>query len=120
MPFTIDTESLLIRGRRGDTASFTLNFEQEISQYTVSFFVKKNVGDEEAIIQKNYEKPQGRSLIINLTSEDTKKLFAQPNSYSTYNWGLKIGIGNEFVQTLIPQNFDSAPKMYIYPEVGGI
>lgn len=120
MPFTIDEDSLLIKGRKGDTASFTFNFNRDISDYTVSFYVKKNINSPEAIIEKSYVNPTTTSVTVNLTTVDTEKLTSQANSYSTYYWGLRISNGSAFVQTLIPQEFKNPPMMYIYPEIGGI
>ena len=120
MPFTIDENSLLIRGRKGDTASFTFNFNQDISAYTVHFYVKKNLNTSDGIIEKEYANPNTNSVTIELTTEDTEKLTAQANSYTTYYWGLKINNGSDFAQTIIPTEFKSPPMMYIYPEIGGV
>lgn len=120
MPFTIEDNSLIIRGRRGDTASFTFNFEQDISAYTVHFYIKKNISDKEALIEKIYTNQQNKTVVVNLDTEDTEKLSAQPDAYTNYFWGLKINIGNEFAQTLIPQGFDNPPEMLIYPAIGGV
>lgn len=119
MPFTIDEDSLLIKGRKGDTASFTFNFNQDISPYTVSFYVKKNITNTESIIEKEYANPIGTSVTINLSTTDTEKLTASTGSYATYYWGLKIKNGTDFAQTIIPQEFKNPPMMYIYPEIGG-
>lgn len=122
MSFTLDENSLLIKGRRGYTASFTFNLNRDISAYTVYFYVKKNIWDADSkmIISKEYPNPTTTFITVNLTTEDTEKLSTQSNSYSTYYWGLKISNGNEFAQTLIPQDFKTPPMMYIYPEIGGI
>lgn len=119
MPFTIDENSLLIKGRKGDTAAFTFDFNQDISAYTVSFYVKKNMNTSELIIEKKYENPTTSSVTVSLSTVDTNKLTAQSNSYSTYYWGLKLSNGEEFAQTIIPQEFKNPPMMYIYPEIGG-
>lgn len=119
MPFTIDENSLLIRGRKGDTASFTFNFNQDISAYTVSFYVKKSLSSSELLIEKQYEHPTTSVVTVNLTTADTSKFSAQPNSYTTYYWGVKLTNGEEFAQTIIPQEFKSPPMVYIYPEIGG-
>jgi len=118
MSFTIDESSLLIKGRKGDTASFTFNLNQDISAYTVHFYVKKNIGDSTTVIEKEYANPTAESITINLTTEDTDKLSAQKNSYGIYYWGLKITNGVNFAQTLIPTDFKNPPMMYIYPEIG--
>lgn len=120
MPFTLDESSLLIKGRKGDTASFTFDFNKDISAYTVRFYVKKNINDSEAIIEKEYTNPTSTFVIVNLTTEDTEKLSSQANSYNTYYWGLKINSGTEFAQTIIPQEFKNPPMMYVYPEIGGV
>lgn len=120
MPFTLDEESLLIKGRKGDTASFTFNFNKDISAYTVHFYVLKNVYSSESVIEKKYENPVGTSITVNLTVEDTKKLLPLKNSYNTYYWGVKITSGADFAQTLIPLEFRNPPMMYIYPEIGGL
>ncbi|MDD3436741.1 MAG: hypothetical protein PHC64_06280 [Candidatus Gastranaerophilales bacterium] len=119
MPFTLDETSLLIKGRKGDTASFTFDFNQDMSDYTVHFYVKKNLNSEEAIIDKTYDNISGTSVTVNLTTTDTEKLAAIANSYNIYYWGLKINNGTEFAQTVIPQEFNNPPMMYIYPEIGG-
>jgi len=120
MPFTLDESSLLIRGRKGDTASFTFDFNKDISAYTVHFYVKKNINDTEPIIEKEYANPTTTFVVVNLTTDDTAKLSSQANSYNTYYWGLKINAGNEFAQTIIPQEFKNPPMMYVYPEIGGV
>ncbi len=89
MTFTIDEDSLLIKGRKGDTASFTFDFEFELSNYTVCFYVKKNINSPNAVIEKKYAGPSGKSVTVILTSEDTGKLISVTNSYNTYFWGLK-------------------------------
>ena len=119
MPFTINEESLLIKGRKGDSASFTFNFNQDISAYTINFYVKKSINAMETVIEKTYPNPASNAITVNLTTEDTEKLTAQANSYSTYYWGLKINNGTEFAQTIIPVEFKTPPMMYIYPEIGG-
>ncbi len=119
MPFTIDEESLLIKGRKGDSASFTFNFNKDISAYSVYFYVKKNMNSPETIIEKEYKNPTSPCVTVNLTTEDTEKLTALTNSYNTYYWGVKIANGTEFAQTIIPQEFKNPPMMYIYPEIGG-
>lgn len=119
MPFTLDEDSLLIKGRRGDTASFTFNFNQSMSAYTIYFYVQKNINSTDTIIEKSYTETPGTSVTVNLTTEDTEKLSALNNSYNTYYWGLKITNGTDFAQTLIPQGFNNPPMMYIYPEIGG-
>ena len=120
MPFTIDEDSLLIKGRQGDTAAFTFNFSQDISDCTIHFYVKKNMDSTEVILDKKYANPTSSSVTIMLTTEDTGKLTAIANAYSTYYWGLKICKGPTFAQTIIPQEFNNPPMMYFYPEVGGI
>jgi len=119
MPFTLEESSLLIRGRKGDTASFTFDFNKDISAYTVHFYVKKNINDTEAIIEKKYENLNSTYVVVNLTTADTGKLSSQAGSYNTYYWGLKINSGTEFAQTIIPQEFKNPPMMYVYPEIGG-
>ena len=119
MPFTIDEESLLIKGRKGDTAAFTFDFKQDISAYTVSFYVKKNMNTSDLVIEKKYANPVTTAVTVNLTTTDTKSLAAQANSYSTYYWGLRLSSGKDFAQTIIPKGFKTPPMMYIYPEIGG-
>lgn len=119
MPFTINEDSLLIKGRRGDTASFTFNFEEDISKYTVHFYIKKNINDKETVIEKEYEKPSNSCVIVNLSSEDTNKLSSQTDTYNTYYWGLRISLGQDFAQTIIPQEFKNPPMIYIYPSIEG-
>lgn len=118
MSFTIDEDSLTIKGRKGDSAEFTFNFDKDISSYTVSFYVKKGVNDTTALIEKTYTNQIGQNVTVMLTPADTNKLTSKANSYSTYFWGLRISIGNTFAQTLIPSGFSPAPMMYIYPEIG--
>ncbi len=119
MPFIIDEESLLIKGRRGDTASFTFNFKQDMSQYIIYFYVKKNINSTDLVIEKRYEYPTTTSITVNLTVDDTNKLQSLSNSYNTYYWGVKIYNGSDFAQTIIPQEFKNPPMMYIYPGIGG-
>lgn len=119
MPFTIDEDSLLIRGRKGDTASFTFEFDYNLSDYTVYFYVKKNLSSSDEVITKTYSNISGQSIEVNLTIEDTEKLTSVAGSYSTYYWGLKITKGKDYAETVIPQDFKNPPMMYIYPEIGG-
>lgn len=120
MPFTIDEDSLLIKGRKGDTAAFTFNFSQDISDYTIHFYVKKNMDSADVIIDKAYANPINSSVTVKLSTEDTEKLATVANAYSTYYWGLKICKGTNFAQTIIPQEFNNPPMMYVYPEIGGV
>ena len=120
MPFTIDEDSLLIRGRKGDTASFTFDFDFDLSSYTVYFYVKKNINSSDVVIEKEYANPATTSVTVNLTSEDTEKLTSIANSYNTYYWGLKISNGTDYVETVIPQEFKNPPMMYIYSEIGSV
>lgn len=120
MPFTIDEDSLLIKGRKGDTASFTFNFNRDISQYDVHFFIKKSMNDPVALIEKTYTKPSVKSITVNLSTEDTGNLSAKSGAYNVYYWGLKINKGTEFAQTLIPQEFKNPPMIYVYPEIGEV
>lgn len=120
MPFTIDQDSLLIRGRRGDTASFTFNFNEDISDYTVHFYIKKSVTSSDCVIEKKYENPPSHAITVNLTTQDTELLSAQANAYTAYYWGVKINKGSDFAQTIIPHEFKNPPMMYIYPEIGGV
>ena len=118
MPFTIDEDTLLIKGRKGDTAEFTFSFDQDISEYTVGFYVKKNISDAVALIEKEFVHPVAQSVTVNLTVADTDNLVVDGSAYGTYFWGLKIGNGTTFAQTIIPQEFKTAPQMRIYPEIG--
>lgn len=120
MPFTIDEDSLLIKGRKGDTASFTFEFDYDISDYTINFYVKKNITSTESVIEKEYTNLTGTSVDVDLTGTDTEKLTSVANSYSVYYWGLKISDGIDYVETVIPQDFKNPPMMYIYPEIGGV
>ena len=120
MPFTIDEETLLIKGRKGDTASFTFNFNQDISNYTVSFYIKKTLNAVTPVIEKSYANPNSTAVTVNLTIADTENLSSVPNSYSTYYWGIKLSRGEDFAQTIIPQGFNNPPQMYIHPEIGGV
>lgn len=117
MPFTIDQESFLIKGRQGDTASLTFNFSQNMSAYTAHFYVKKRLRDTETVIEKEYPSP-ANFITIELTSEDTQKLVSKTDSYSVYYWGLKITKEDGFAQTIVPKEFNKPPKMYVYPEIG--
>ncbi len=119
MPFTINEDSLLIKGRKGDTASFTFDFNQDISDYTVNFYVKKNISDGAPIIEKEYVNPSTQVVTVNLSNADTEMFSSRTDSYSTYYWGLRISKGGDFVQTIIPQEFKNPPMMHIYPEIGG-
>ena len=121
MPFIIDENTLLIKGRKGDSASFTFNFDIDLTGYNIHFYVKKNVNDVDSkiVIKKDYTSPVGNALTVELTPADTIKLLDQANSYSVYFWGLKISKGNSYAQTLIPDDFSTPPMMHIYPQIGG-
>lgn len=119
MSFTIDEDSLTIKGRKGDTASFTFEFENNLSGYALDFVIKKGVNDSEPIITKSFSNLSTNSIAINLTSEDTAKFSVPPNTYGTYYWGLKISNGRDFVQTLIPDDLGNPPLFLVYNEVVG-
>lgn len=118
MPFTIDKESLRIQGRKGDSGSINFDFNQDISDYMVHFYVQKNIDSSSTIIEKTYANPQESVITVKLTSEDTEKLSASLN-YTTYYWGLKITKGTDFSKTLFPEDFKNPPEMLIYPKIGG-
>lgn len=120
MPFTLDEESLLIKGRRGDTASFTFDFNQDISNYTVHFYVQRNIGDTKALISKEYKNPTSQAITVELNSSETANLAAKINSYSIYYWGIKISLGNNFVQTIVPRDFENPPMIHVYPMLGEV
>lgn len=120
MPFTIDEDTLLIKGRKGDTASFTFEFDQDISAYTVSFYIKKNLTSANNVIEIEFKNPINKSVTVNLASADTSKLTSLANSYSIYYWGLAISNGIDFEQTIIPQEFKNYPMMHIYPGKRGV
>lgn len=119
MGFTIDTGSLLIKGRKGDTASFTFNFNKDMSAYEIKFWIKKNLNDETPVVAKEYVGNATGAVTINLTSDDTDKLKTKGSDYGVYYWGLKINIGTEFAQTLIPSDLQNPPMLYVYPEIVG-
>lgn len=119
MPFTIDEDNLLIKGRKGDTGSFTFNFNQDMSAYTVTFGIVEDVGDTTAIIEKEFVNPSEQSVTVNLLTTDTELLNADGDSPKVYYWYLKISAGSSYAETLIPQAFDSAPQLHVYPEVYG-
>ena len=118
MPFEIN-ENLHITGRRADSANFTFEFEEDISDCTLVFQVKKNEGDsdERAIIRKELKGDLNNSVTFELTPSDTNKLICGNEGHTTYRWGLKIYRGTEFAQTLIPQEHKPAPKMHIHPAI---
>lgn len=120
MPFTINEDSLLIRGRKGDSATFTFDFNQDMSDYKIDFFIKKNIDSKETIIKKEYANPVEQVVSVTLTSEDTSKLSANGNTYQVFYWGLRVSKGTDYVQTIIPTEFNNPPMMYIYPEIGGV
>lgn len=119
MPFILDEKTMIISGRRGDTASFNFDFNQDMSGYTVSFYVKQ-LNSQDIIIEKNYTNIVDSSVLVNLTTADTQKLVSQTNSYIPYSWGLKISKGIDFAQTVIPQENENPPMMYVYSEIGGV
>lgn len=119
MSFSIDEDSLTIKGRKGDTASFTFEFENNLSGYALDFVIKKGINDSEPIITKSFANLSTNSIVVNLTSEDTTKFSVPSNTYGTYYWGLKISNGRDFVQTLIPDNLGNPPLFLVYNEVVG-
>ena len=117
MTFEINEKTLMISGYKGDTASFTLQFNQDISLSNVYFFVKKNVNDpeEKAVLKKEFFTPANNLVNLKLTENDTKKLGGSNSSFNDYFWGLKIKIGDDFVQTIIPNTFGANPVFRVYP-----
>lgn len=122
MPFILNPENLLIKGRRGDSGSFIFKFKENLSPFCIHFCVKKNINDPDskALISKEYSNINSNELTVALTADDTIKLTAPNGNYGTYYWGLKIHTGSEYVQTIIPTEFNKPPLMHIYPSIGGI
>ena len=119
MPYKM-LDDLSILGRRGDSASFTFEFEDNnISNYDFIFQVKKNItdNDENAIIRKCIKQPQTNSITIELLPEDTLNLTTTGCGYTTYYWGLKAYISDQYAQTLIPRDNTPAPKFSILPAI---
>lgn len=117
MPFTIDEDSLLIRGRKGDTASFYFHFDEDISDCVVNFYIKQNITSNTMVITKTYTNPTDSSITVNLTTDDTSKLESNGANYKVYYWGLKVTKGTDYVETVVPKDFHNIPMMYIYPKV---
>lgn len=112
-------ESLTVTGRRGDSASFTIEFEQDMSRYNVVFQVKKNSNDSDsaAIVRKEVKNPVGKSVTFNLTSDDTLKFKSSNDGYGQYIWGVKVYNGIDFAQTLIPMGNRPAPIFMVFPSI---
>ena len=117
MTFQLDENSLMISGYKGDSASFTFNFDRDISDSTVVFLIKKNFSDSEdnAVIKKEFANSSNNFVQLNLTEEDTLKLGTPSATYRDYYWSLKIKVGGELVQTLVPDEFGSNPVFRVYP-----
>lgn len=123
MPFTINQDTLLINGRKGDTASFSFNFGKDISMYTVNFFIKKNMYDKVPIVSVSVAGSVSGTATVNLTSTNTDKLIISKNEdFGSYYWGLRLEDaatnGVDFSQTLIPKDISNPPELYVYPEIG--
>lgn len=112
-------DDLSIIGRRGDSASFTFEFEDDIKDYEFIFQVKKNItdNDEIALIRKTFKDLQENAITVELTPEDTLKLTTQGMGYSTYCWGIKAYLGEDYAQTLIPKDNTPAPKFSVLPAI---
>jgi len=119
MPFKI-LDDLSIIGRRGDSASFTFEFEEEdISNYDFIFQIKKEISDkdENAIIRKCIKNPDTTSITIELSPEETLLFKTAGNGYTTFCWGLKAYIEDAYAQTLIPKDNTPAPKFSVLPAI---
>lgn len=117
MTFEINNKTLMISGYKGDTASFTFQFNEDISNSTVCFIVKKNVNDleEKAVLKKEFISPTAQAIQLKLTESDTLKLGTPNSSFKDYYWSLKIKANNDFVQTLIPNAYEASPIFRVYP-----
>lgn len=117
MTFQLNDENFMITGYRGDSASFTFEFNEDISNSTVCFFVKKNINDsdDKAILKKEFVNPSQKVVDLRLLSSDTVKLGTLNSSFRDYYWSLKMKVGDGFVQTLIPNEFSSSPIFRVYP-----
>ena len=117
MTFKLDENTLMISGYKGDSASFNLQFETDISNSTVVFMVKKNFSDsqDKAVIKKEFNNPSENTVLLKLNEEDTKQLGTPSATYRDYYWSLKIKMADEFVQTLIPNEFGLNPIFRVYP-----
>ena len=112
-------KDLTILGRRGDSASFTFEFEDDISQYEFVFQIKKDItdSDEHSLVRKTYSALHENSITVELTPDDTLELNSQGVGYTTYCWGLKAYLGDEYAQTLIPRDNTPAPKFSVLPAI---
>jgi len=117
MPFTIDEDNLLIKGRKGDTASFRFDFEEDISAYTVTFGIVSEIGSD-PIIEKTFENPTTQYVDVELSTTDTELLDADGDSPGIYYWYLKRVTDTTFAETIIPEDFKPAPQFRVYPEIG--
>lgn len=118
MPFSIEEDSMTIRGRRGESVSLKFDFNQDISDYTVHFYVTNNAQMPSVVLEKTYENTEQQVVTVSLTADDTKQLKSQARTPNTYFWWLKITKGTEFAKILIPQDVDNPPTLYIYPGIG--
>lgn len=117
MTFELNDETFMISGYKGDSASFTFQFNEDISNSTVYFFVKKNINDSEdkAVLTKEFVNPVGSVVDLKLLPSDTLKLGTLNSSFRDYCWSLKIKTGDDFVQTLIPNDYATTPIFRVYP-----
>ena len=120
MGFKLDEGTLAIKGRRGDSASLSFAFPQDkdISAYDITFIVADIEGN--TIITKKVEKPTTQIVEIKLTENDTKLVHSNGKAAREYSWGFKVNVGIDFVQTIIPQEFNASPKFIVYPAIGEI
>ena len=119
MPFKI-LDDLSIIGRKGDSASFTFEFEDnDISSYDFIFQVKKDITDtdQNAILRKCIKNPTGNSITIELLPEDTLSVTTVGSGYTTLCWGLKAYISDSYAQTLIPKDNTPAPRFSLLPAI---
>lgn len=117
MTFELNDETLMISGYKGDSASFTFQFNEDISNSTICFYIKKNINDSEdkAVLTKEFVNPTNKIVDLKLASSDTSKLGTLNASFRDYYWSLKIKTGDEFVQTLIPNDYATTPIFRVYP-----
>lgn len=117
MSFEIDTETLMISGYKGDSASFIFEFDKDIANYDVTFLVKKHLNDNEenAVIKKTITSPQRADIEVNVTSVDTNKLGMTGYGFKDYYWSLKLKSSDNTVETVIPNDFLTVPIFRVYP-----
>ncbi len=120
MSVTINPINLNIQITRGDSFSFTIRDKPTGSPFvfglndTITMTVRRNVGDAEAVFQKEFNPDVNGNIIITIDPEDTKE-----EEFGTCVYDVQWSKADGSIYTIIPKsgNTSSIPIFEICKEV---